>query len=213
MPRRRQPAPCPASTPAYHPKVKRCCWNLPLPRLPTSSATANRERSSDDIHIVGRVRAPASSPMRTGRYTDCDADETTDRSHNSRSRTPHATGNDRSRAQALEHSPKSRNRTMFGVKFRRQVPIGNYIADFCCLAHRLIVELDGGQHAAQEAADVSRSRFLSERGFRILRFWNDQVLSGSEFVVAEILAAIIEEGRAPSPVARDARRPLPRGEV
>ena len=102
-----------------------------------------------------------------------------------------------------------RNRTMFGVKFRRQVPIGNYIADFCCLAHRLIVELDGGQHAAQEAADVSRSRFLSERGFRILRFWNDQVLSGSEFVVAEILAAIIEEGRAPSPVARDARRPLP----
>jgi very-short-patch-repair endonuclease len=106
-----------------------------------------------------------------------------------------------------------RNRDLVGVKFRRQVPIGNYIADFCCLAYRLIVELDGGQHAAQEAADASRSRFLSEEGFRILRFWNDQVLSGSEFVVAEIVAAIIEEGRAPSPDARGARRPLPREEV
>jgi len=106
-----------------------------------------------------------------------------------------------------------RNRDLVGVKFRRQVPIGNYIADFCCLAHRLIVELDGGQHAAQEAADASRSRFLSEEEFRILRFWNDQVLSGSEFVVAEIVAAIIAEGRAPSPGARGARRPLPRGEV
>ena len=93
------------------------------------------------------------------------------------------------------------------------MPIGNYIADFCCLEHRLIVELDGGQHAEQETADASRSQFLAEEGFRVLRFWNDQVLSGSEFVVAEILAAIIEEGRTPSPDARGARRPLPRGEV
>jgi very-short-patch-repair endonuclease len=106
-----------------------------------------------------------------------------------------------------------RNRALIGVKFRRQLPVGNYIADFCCLEHRLIVELDGEQHAAQEAADASRSRFLAEEGFRVLRFWNNQVLSGSEFVVAEILAAIIEEGRAPSPDARGARRPLPRGEV
>ena len=106
-----------------------------------------------------------------------------------------------------------RNRALIGVKFRRQVPIGNYIADFCCLEHRLIVELDGGQHAEQETADASRSRFLAEEGFRVLRFWNGQVLSGSEFVVAEILAAIIEEGRTPSPDARGALIPLPRGEV
>jgi very-short-patch-repair endonuclease len=88
-----------------------------------------------------------------------------------------------------------RNRALVGVKFRRQVPIGNYIADFCCLDRRLIVELDGGQHAEQEAADALRSRFLSGKGFRVLRFWNDQVLSGSEFVVAEILAAISENER------------------
>lgn len=85
-----------------------------------------------------------------------------------------------------------RNRALVGMKFRRQVPIGNYIADFCCLDRRLIVELDGGQHAEQEGADASRSRFLSQKGFRVLRFWNEQVLSGSEFVVAEILAAIGE---------------------
>jgi very-short-patch-repair endonuclease len=106
-----------------------------------------------------------------------------------------------------------RNRALVGVKFRRQVPIGNYIADFCCLDRRLIVELDGGQHAEQEPADASRTRFLATKGFRVLRFWNDQVLSGSEFVVAEILAAISENERAPSPVAQAARRPLPRGEV
>ena len=58
-----------------------------------------------------------------------------------------------------------RNRSLVGVKFRRQVPIGNYIADFCCVAHQLIVELDGGQHAEQETADASRSRFLAEEGF------------------------------------------------
>ena len=88
-----------------------------------------------------------------------------------------------------------RNRALVGVKFRRQMPIGNYIADFCCLDRRLIVELDGGQHAEQEAADALRSRFLATEGFRVLRFWNDQVLSGSEFVVAEILAAISEKER------------------
>jgi 2-isopropylmalate synthase len=106
-----------------------------------------------------------------------------------------------------------RNRAFAGVKFRRQFPIGNYIADFCCHEHRLIVELDGGQHAEQEAADALRSRFLAAEGFRVLRFWNEQVLTGSEFVLAEILAAINKIERAPSPVARDARRPLPRGEV
>src|SRR3982074_1775860 len=73
-----------------------------------------------------------------------------------------------------------RDRTLVGVKFRRQVPIGNFIADFCCLDCRLIVELDGGQHAEQEDADALRSRFLAEKGFRVLRFWNDQVLNGAE---------------------------------
>ena len=90
-----------------------------------------------------------------------------------------------------------RDRPLVGVKFRRQVPIGNFIADFCCVEHRLIVELDGGQHADQEDADTSRSRFLAKEGFRVLRFWNDQVLNGAEFVVEEILAVIALDARAP----------------
>jgi len=106
-----------------------------------------------------------------------------------------------------------RNRSLVGVKFRRQVPIGNYIADFCCLGLNLVVEVDGGQHAEHEVADASRSRFLSQKGFRVLRFWNDQVLNCSEFVVAEILDAIAQNEHAPSPIAQDARRPLPKGEV
>ena len=105
-----------------------------------------------------------------------------------------------------------RDRYLVGVKFRRQVPIGNFIADFCCLEARLIVELDGGQHAEQEETDASRSRFLAGQGFRVLRFWNDQVLNGSEFVVERILEAIAGDARVPSPGARDARRPLPKGE-
>jgi very-short-patch-repair endonuclease len=106
-----------------------------------------------------------------------------------------------------------RDRTLVGVKFRRQVPIGNFIADFCCLDSRLIVELDGGQHADQEDADASRSRFLAKEGFRVLRFWNEQVLNGAEFAVEEILAVIASDPRPPSPGARNARRPLPKGEA
>jgi very-short-patch-repair endonuclease len=106
-----------------------------------------------------------------------------------------------------------RNRALVGVKFRRQVPIGNSIADFCCLEHRLIVELDGSQHGDQEAADAFRSQFLAAEGFRVLRFWNEQVAKGPEFVVEKIVAAISRPERAPSPVAPSARRPLPRGEV
>ncbi len=106
-----------------------------------------------------------------------------------------------------------RNKNLVAAKFRRQVPIGNFIADFCCLECRLIVELDGGQHADHEDSDALRSRFLGEEGFRILRFWNDQVLNGAEFVVEEILAVIVDDARVPSPGARDARRPLPKGEA
>jgi very-short-patch-repair endonuclease len=106
-----------------------------------------------------------------------------------------------------------RDKNLVAAKFRRQVPIGNYIVDFCCLDRRLIVELDGGQHAEQEDADALRSRFLAEKGFRVLRFWNEQVLNGTEFVVEEILAEIAADARVPSPGARNARRPLPKGEA
>ena len=68
-----------------------------------------------------------------------------------------------------------RNRKLDRIKFRRQVPIGNYIADFVCLHARLVVELDGSQHS-ESRYDAVRDAELKRRGFRVLRFWNDEVL-------------------------------------
>jgi len=79
-----------------------------------------------------------------------------------------------------------------GLKFRRQFPVGQFIADFCCPQCRLIIELDGGQHAEQRSADEWRSRILSERGYRVLRFWNDEVLTSIDGVLGQIVAALGE---------------------
>ncbi|HKN14023.1 MAG TPA: endonuclease domain-containing protein [Candidatus Binatus sp.] len=71
-------------------------------------------------------------------------------------------------------------------KFRRQFPIGPYFADFCSIERRLIVEVDGGQHAGQSGDDETRTTYLSSRGYRVLRFWNDQVLGSVDEVLSEI---------------------------
>ncbi|WP_068829653.1 endonuclease domain-containing protein [Pseudomonas sp. BMS12] len=73
-----------------------------------------------------------------------------------------------------------------GLKFRRQKPIGRYIVDFVCLEHFLVIELDGGQHAEQAWQDGERDRYLEERGYRVLRFWNHQVLGEMEAVLERI---------------------------
>ena len=83
-----------------------------------------------------------------------------------------------------------RDRQLAGAKFRRQTPVGPYIADFVCLAAKLIVELDGGQHAENAEADAVRTAWLEGRGFRVLRFWNNDVLVNTEGVLEEILAAL-----------------------
>jgi very-short-patch-repair endonuclease len=75
-----------------------------------------------------------------------------------------------------------RSRQMDGHRFRRQVPIGSYIADFVCHDARLIIELDGGQHSGSSQLEADRSRFLQDQGYRILRFWNNEVLSNLEGV-------------------------------
>ena len=80
-----------------------------------------------------------------------------------------------------------RNRNLNGWKFRRQFTIDSYVVDFCCIAPRLIVELDGEQHAdARKRYDDARTRELRDRGFRVLRFWNSEVLQGTDGVIQEI---------------------------
>jgi very-short-patch-repair endonuclease len=76
-----------------------------------------------------------------------------------------------------------------GYKFKRQVPIGPYVVDFACLNHGVIVELDGGQHA-DNAADRARDEYLKERGFRVLRFWNNDALGNTGAVLEKISDAL-----------------------
>jgi very-short-patch-repair endonuclease len=75
-----------------------------------------------------------------------------------------------------------------GLSFRRQVPIGCYIADFVCLAERLIIEVDGGQHGSSR--DEVRDAWLRSQDFTILRFWNNDVLSNIEGVLEKILESV-----------------------
>jgi very-short-patch-repair endonuclease len=78
-----------------------------------------------------------------------------------------------------------RNRKLTGLKFRRQVPIGPYVADFLSFEARLIVEADGGQHAGAER-DLARDAWLEAHGFRILRFWNSDILDKPHCVLARL---------------------------
>lgn len=83
-----------------------------------------------------------------------------------------------------------RNRQLAGFEFRRQRPIGSHVVDFVCMERRLIVELDGGQHGWQAGADERRAAALAESGYRLVRFWNNDVLSSTEGVLQRILDAL-----------------------
>ena len=82
-----------------------------------------------------------------------------------------------------------RNRQLEGAKFRRQQPIGPFIADFVCQERRLIVEADGGQHVENEA-DARRTTFLESKGYRVLRFWNNDILANLDGVAQLITSAL-----------------------
>jgi very-short-patch-repair endonuclease len=101
-----------------------------------------------------------------------------------------------------------RNRRFSGYKFRRQTPIGDYIADFVCLSARLIVEAGGSQHA-ESARDRSRDAWFEAQGFRIRRFWNADILHRRE----EVAETLWHDLTSPSSVPADAGTPSPaRGE-
>jgi len=89
-----------------------------------------------------------------------------------------------------------RYRQLNGRKFRRQQPIGPYIVDFVCFENRVVVELDGGQHAGRSIADEKRTRWLEAQGFHVVRFWNHEALTGVEVVLTVINQAL---GFAESP--------------
>ncbi len=86
-----------------------------------------------------------------------------------------------------------RDRRLMRLKFRRQVPLGPFIADFVCMEARLVVEVDGSQHG-DSVRDQRRDAELAARGFRVLRFWNDDVLRDLTVVCDTIVAAAREQG-------------------
>jgi very-short-patch-repair endonuclease len=90
-------------------------------------------------------------------------------------------------AEALLWS-RLRGNQLLNLKFRRQRPIGPYFADFVCMEVRLVIELDGGQHVDDHAQthDAERGRFMSDLGYQTLRFWNHDMLSNTEAVMARI---------------------------
>ena len=83
------------------------------------------------------------------------------------------------------------NRRLEGNKFRRQQPIGPYVVDFVCFEKKVIIELDGGQHSEQIVYDTKRDAWLESQGYRVLRFWNNQLLGDIE--------AVLETLKFPSP--------------
>jgi very-short-patch-repair endonuclease len=92
-----------------------------------------------------------------------------------------------------------RRKQLQGFRFRRQVPIGPYIADFACHSARLVVELDGGQHTVQAAYDDRRTHWLATAGYRVLRFWNAEVFTNSDGVLETIRLALLDPPPPPSP--------------
>lgn len=102
------------------------------------------------------------------------------------------------RAQQLRNNPTEAERRLWrqlsrrqleGFKFSRQIPVGPFICDFLCRERKLIVEVDGGQHA-ESKRDAARSAFLEAQGYRVIRFWNNEVLGNLDGVLQVIAKSL-----------------------
>ena len=116
-------------------------------------------------------------------------------------------------AKRMRHQPTNaetliwtalRGARLQGFKFKRQQPIGPYIVDFVCFEHTLIIEIDGGQHGDETSKDHERSNWLQSQGFRILRFWNNEVIERKDDVLESIIRAL-REYPSPQPLSHKGR--------
>ncbi len=105
-----------------------------------------------------------------------------------------------------------RQKQLGGFRFRRQVPMAGYIADFVCPEMKLIVELDGGQHLQQIECDARRTKVLAARGYKLLRYWNDDALLRTGNVLEDILRNLLEvESNGKSTPPRPSPSPAAKG--
>lgn len=88
-----------------------------------------------------------------------------------------------------------RNKQLDGYKFRRQYPVGNYIADFVCVSLKIIIELDGGQYAEQLEYDKKRDKYLGKQGYKVIRFWNNDVTDHLEGILKTISLTLSQRKR------------------
>jgi very-short-patch-repair endonuclease len=86
-----------------------------------------------------------------------------------------------------------------GARFRRQAPVGPYIADFICFNPRMVIEVDGGQHAEETTKDEDRDAWFAKGGFVVLRFWNNEVLGNIDGVMEQITDALARSAPPPQP--------------
>ncbi len=113
-------------------------------------------------------------------------------------RTPRSNPKTRTRAIELrkELTPAERKlwsairNDQLGVNFRRQHAIGNYIPDFVCIEKKLIIELDGSQHLEQAAYDQERTKYLEAQGYKVIRFWNNDVMKNMDGVILALIHAM-----------------------
>ncbi len=92
-----------------------------------------------------------------------------------------------------------RSRSLNDAKFRRQHPVGPYVVDFICINEKLIIELDGSQHQQKQAYDAKRTAFLEQAGYRVMRFWDNDVLLQTESVMQAIYDALGSPHPGPLP--------------
>ncbi len=117
------------------------------------------------------------------------------------------------KAKALRHNQTDaeqklwyhlRAHRLMGKKFKRQKPIGNFVVDFVCVEEKLVIELDGGQHADALGYDEARTAFLQSEGYLVLRFWNHEVLGGIDSMLEAIRLAL-SPGPSPTSVRGEVR--------
>jgi very-short-patch-repair endonuclease len=107
-----------------------------------------------------------------------------------------------------------KSRALAGYKFRRQCLIGPYIADFVCFEKMIVIEIDGGQHADRLQRDLRRTQYLESRNFKVIRFWNNEVLTNTDSVLSAILATLINSPSSPTllPLGEGSKAIKPRPE-
>ena len=101
-----------------------------------------------------------------------------------------------------------RSRRFQGFKFRRQQPLGSYIADFCSFERKIVIELDGGQHNQELEKDELRTKYLQKAGFRVVRIWNDEFLTDAESSLEYIFQRLnVSPSPQPSPLKGEGDKP------